>query len=113
MKKYLVEKYKVNSDNINYQLYDTQWYAFESSFTSIHRDICYNEEKQECYIEFWYVNLEEENEWPRCKIEYLDIIEEFDTLEEVKEKYILTEEPHEMPYEGDISYIDPILIIKK
>ena len=112
MKKYLVEQFKTDDGQINYWLYDIQWYSFDSVFTSTHRSIHYDKEKQEYCIEFWYANLEEIGEWPYDR-EPIDVIEEFDTLAEVKEKYILSEESYEMPYEGDISYIDPILITKK
>ena len=112
MKKYLIEQFKADDGQINYWLYDTQWYSFDSVFTSTQRSIHYDKEKQEYYIEFWYANLEEIGEWPYDR-ESIDVTEEFDTLAEVREKYILSEEPYEMPYEGDISYIDPILITKK
>lgn len=52
MKKYLVEQFKTDDGQINYWLYDIQWYSFDSVFTSTHRSIHYDEENKNTILNF-------------------------------------------------------------
>lgn len=106
-----MKNYVVTKENY---LFDVRFFGLDSlykHYTKKHID--YDESMEEYYIEFYYgggINYEGSSySW-----EPLGEVEEFDTLDEVREKYILSKEPEELPFDIDeLGYTDCIIVIRK
>ena len=106
-----MKNYVVAKENC---LLDVRFFGLDSLYEPYaQKHIGYDESTKEYYIEFYYggvVNYEENSySW-----EPLGEVVEFDTLDEVREKYILSKEPEELPFDIDeLGYTDCIIVTKK
>ena len=95
-------------------LFDTRFYGIDRMYYGdTQRHVDYDEHLKEYYLEFYYGGgqyFEEDSySW-----EPLGEVEEFDTLDEVREKYILIKEPEELPFDIDeLGYTDCIIVTRK
>lgn len=109
-----MKNYVVTKENC---LFDVRFFGLDSLYEPYtQKHIGYDESTKEYYIEFYYgggfngINYEENSySW-----EPLGEVEEFDTLDEVREKYILSKEPEDLPFDIDEpGYLDFIIVTRK
>lgn len=106
-----MKNYVVTKENY---LFDVRFFGLDSLYEHYTKKrIDYDESLEEYYIEFYFgdkINYEgSSSSW-----EPLGEVEEFDTLDEVREKYILSKEPEELPFDIDeLGYADCIIVTRK
>lgn len=116
MKRFIVTKNEFNPQQ--FCLYDVEGYGMYTWGSTSQRSINYDEELNEPYIDTW--------EWGGCfeddytEREYLDIVDEFDTLEELKKHYVVEKDPcdingfdEEFETENPTLYYSDVEIITK
>lgn len=116
MKRFIVTKNEFNPQQ--FCLYDVEGYGMYTWGSTSQRSINYDEELNKPYIDTWEWGGHFEDDY--TEREYLDIVDEFDTLEELKKCYIVEKDPcdindfdEEFETENPTLYYSDVEIITK
>ena len=91
MKRFIITKNEFNPQQFCLYLYDVEGYGMYTWGSTSQRRICYDKKLNMPYINTWEWGGRFEDDY--TEREYLDIVDEFDTLEELKKYYVVEKDP--------------------
>lgn len=106
-----MKRFIINNNNL---LYDIECFGLDKMSVFMTQQFIDVEDDDSCYLVIWQGSLEAFDEPAEERIK-LEIVDSFDTIEEVKEHYNLSAEPEEINFweESIIGFMDSVIVTKK